>query len=153
MFFAGIATKHDIPFTTVERFFDGELDAKIWMINNQFGRRNLSNYQRSVLALEMESVFSEKAKANLKVYAGNQYAPLQISANVQTVDTRKELAKIASVSHNTIEKVKVIQQKATDTVKEQLATGELTINKAYQEIKSAEKKEERKALIQTQNYT
>jgi len=41
-----IATKHDIPFTTVERFFDGELDAKIWMINNQFGRRNLSNYQR-----------------------------------------------------------------------------------------------------------
>lgn len=78
---------------------------------------------------------------------------MQISANVQTVDTRKELAKIASVSHNTIEKVKVIQQKATDTVKEQLATGELTINKAYQEIKSAEKKEERKALIQTQNYT
>jgi len=147
-----IATKHDIPFTTVERFFDGELDAKIWMINNQFGRRNLSNYQRSVLALEMENVFSEKAKANLVLSGTNFGKGLEISTNpiIEKVDTRKELAKVASVSDNTIAKVKVIQQKATDTVKEQLATGELTINKAYQEIKSAEKKEERKALIQTQ---
>jgi len=98
------------------------------MINNQFGRRNLSNYQRSVLALEMESVFSEKAKANLKVYAGNQYAPLEISTNVQTVDTRKELAKVASVSDNTIAKVKVIQAKATEEVKEKLSSGNQKVN-------------------------
>jgi hypothetical protein len=32
------------------------------MILNQFGRRNLSNYQRSVLALELEEVFSEKLR-------------------------------------------------------------------------------------------
>jgi len=59
-----IATKHNIPFTTVERFFDKEDDAKEWMILNQFGRRNLSNYQRSVLALDLEHIFAEKAKLN-----------------------------------------------------------------------------------------
>ena len=145
-----IAQKHNIPFTTVERFFETEDDAKEWMILNQFGRRNLSNYQRSVLALDLEHIFAEKAKANQAIqYKGKISLPLT-SAEVKPIETRKELAKIASVGHDTIAKVKVIQQKATDTVKEQLATGELTINKAYQEIKSAEKKEERKALIQTQ---
>jgi hypothetical protein len=36
------------------------------MIRNQFGRRNLSNYQRSVLALQLEEVFSKKAKEKIK---------------------------------------------------------------------------------------
>ena len=41
-----------------------------WMILNQFGRRNLSNYQRSVLALELEDVFSKKAKEKQKEAGG-----------------------------------------------------------------------------------
>lgn len=134
-----IATKHDIPFTTVERFFDGELDAKIWMINNQFGRRNLSNYQRSVLALEMENVFSEKAKEQ-QVRKPNSVC--QIS-DKQKIDTKKELAKTASVSHDTIAKVKVIQAKATEEVKEKLSSGNLSINEAYKEIKTVEKQQKK----------
>ena len=121
-----IATKHNIPFTTVERFFDGDLDAKIWMINNQFGRRNLSNYQRSVLALEMENVFSEKAKEKQKEAGG---AVRQISDKA-VIDTKKELANVAKVSHDTIAKVKVIQAKATEEVKEKLSSGNLSINEA-----------------------
>lgn len=147
-----IATKHDIPFTTVERFFDGELDAKIWMINNQFGRRNLSNYQRSVLALEMENVFSEKAKEQ-QVRKPNSVC--QIS-DKQKIDTKKELAKTASVSHDTIAKVKVIQAKATEEVKEKLSSGNLSINEAYKEIKTVEKaaeirekKQQDELLLQT----
>jgi Skp family chaperone for outer membrane proteins len=72
------------------------------MINNQFGRRNLSNYQRSVLALELESVFSERAKEN----QGQRTDIKQISAESKPIETRKELAKIANVSHDTIAKVK-----------------------------------------------
>jgi hypothetical protein len=120
-------TKHDIPFTTVERFFDGELDAKIWMINNQFGRRNLSNYQRSVLALEMESVFSEKAKANQAIQYKGEVSLCQISDKA-VIDTKKELANVAKVSHDTIAKVKVIQAKATEEVKEKLSSGNQKVN-------------------------
>ena len=147
-----IATKHNIPFATVERFFDGDLDAKIWMINNQFGRRNLSNYQRSVLALEMENVFSEKAKEKQKEAGG---AVRQISDKA-VIDTKKELANVAKVSHDTIAKVKVIQAKATEEVKEKLSSGNLSINEAYKEIKTVEKaaeirekKQQDELLLQT----
>ncbi|GAI91325.1 unnamed protein product, partial [marine sediment metagenome] len=37
--------------------------AKAWIINNQFARRNLSPYQRSVLALKLKAIISEKVKA------------------------------------------------------------------------------------------
>ena len=71
------------------------------MINNQFGRRNLSNYQRSVLALELEGVFSAMAKENQAIqFKGNSLK--QKSAEVKPIETRAELAKIANVSHDTI---------------------------------------------------
>jgi DNA modification methylase len=112
------------------------------MILNQFGRRNLSNYQRSVLALQLEEVFSAKAKENQAVqFKGNSLK--QISAEVKPIETRKELAKVANVSHDTIAKVKKIEAVATPEVKAQLSTGELSINQAYQEIKKEENKEQR----------
>ena len=46
---------------------------------------------------------------------------MHISANpieIKPIDTRKEIAKVASVSHDTIAKVKVIQAIATPEVKE-----------------------------------
>jgi N6-adenosine-specific RNA methylase IME4 len=114
------------------------------MINNQFGRRNLSNYQRSVLALELENVFKEKAKEKQKEAGG---AVRQISDKA-VIDTKKELAKVANVSHDTIAKVKTIQQKAAPEVKAKLETGEVSINQAYQEIKKEEKKAERDQRIE-----
>ena len=114
------------------------------MILNQFGRRNLSNYQRSVLALQLEEVFSKKAKEN----QGARTDILQISAESKPIDTRKELSKVASVSHDTIAKVKKIQEKATEEVKAKLSTGEVSINAAYQDIKKEEKKKNRLEKIE-----
>ncbi|NBW21521.1 MAG: hypothetical protein EBR82_77540 [Caulobacteraceae bacterium] len=47
-------------------------------------------------------------------------------------------------------KVKVLQAKASDEVKEQLRTGEVSINQAYKEIKKEEKIENRKKDIEAQ---
>jgi len=147
-----IAQKWDLDFETESKRFESEDDVKEWMILNQFGRRNLSNYQRSVLALKMEDLFREKAKENLKVYSGNQYESggLVNSPKVHKIDTRKELSKIASVGEQTIARVKKIEEKAPEEVKEKLRTGEVSINQAYEEIRKKEKKEERIELIQTQ---
>jgi DNA modification methylase len=134
-----IATKWNLDFETENKHFESEEAVKEWMILNQFGRRNLSNYQRSVLALELEDVFSKKAKEN-QVRKPNSVP--QISAK-QNVDTRKELSKVASVSHDTIAKVKKIQEKAPEEVKAKLRTGEVSINAAYKEIKKEEKKAEK----------
>jgi DNA modification methylase len=139
-----IATKWDLDFETESKHFDNEEAVKEavkeWMILNQFGRRNLSNYQRSVLALELEDVFSKKAKENLKLSGGRGVKGKQISAEVKPIETRKELSKVASVSHDTIAKVKKIQEKAPEEVKAKLRTGEVSINAAYKEIKKEEKK-------------
>ena len=137
-----IATQHGLEYKTVNKEFKDGNAVKEWMILNQFGRRNLSNYQRSVLALQLEDVFKAKAKENQKISEGKGK---QISAEVKVepIETRKELAKVANVSHDTIAKVKVIEAVATPEVKAQLSTGEMSINQAYQEIKKEEKKEER----------
>lgn len=128
-----IANKHGLKYRTEEKKFESENDVKEWMILNQFGRRNLSNYQRSVLALELEDVFSVKAKE--RMYGG---IPVPKSEQGRTIEKIKD---IANVGKDTIAKVKTIQQKAAPEVKAKLETGEVSINQAYQEIKKEEKKE------------
>ena len=133
-----ISLKWDLEIQTETKHFKDEEAVKEWMILNQFGRRNLSNYQRSVLALELEEVFSNKAKEN----QGARTDISQISVKSKSIDTQKELSKVANVSHDTIAKVKKIQAQASEEVKAKLSTGEVSINSAYQEIKKEEKKEE-----------
>jgi DNA modification methylase len=134
-----ISQKWNLDFETESKHFEDENAVREWMILNQFGRRNLSNYQRSVLALQLEEVFKEKAKENLKLSDGKGKQK-SAEVKVEPIETRKELAKVASVSHDTISKVKHIEAKATPEVKQKLSTGEVSINQAYQEIKKEEKK-------------
>jgi 16S rRNA G966 N2-methylase RsmD len=135
-----IATKHELQYESIEKSFDSEDDVKEWMIHNQFGRRNLSNYQRSVLALELESVFSERAKEKQKLSEGKGIQKSEDLKQSEVV-TIKEVAKVANVSHDTIAKVKVIQATATPEVKAKLSTGEVSINQVYQDIKKEEKQQ------------
>lgn len=140
-----IANQHGLEYKTVSKEFKDGNAVKEWMILNQFGRRNLLPYQRSVLVLQLEDVFKAKAKENQVLSGGDKKTVCQISDKpiIEKVDTKKELAKVANVSHDTITKVKVIEAKATSEVKAQLSTGEMSINQAYQDIKKEENKEQR----------
>ena len=80
-----------------------------WMIRNQLGRRNLPNYERARLALQLKPLLAEEAKKKQSESGG---AVPQKSVK-PPVDVQKELAKIAGVPHDTIHKVDVIEQKAT----------------------------------------
>lgn len=137
-----IATKWNLDFETKSKHFKNEEEVKEWMILNQFGRRNLSNYQRSVLALQLEEVFKEKAKEQQ-----GKRNDLTSYKNLEQVRTHKELEKVANVSHETIRKVKVIEQKAPEEIKAKLSTGEVSINQVYQEIKKEEKKIEQREKV------
>lgn len=140
-----IAKKHGLEFRTESKEFDTEGDVKEWMIMHQFGRRNLSNYQRSILALELEEVFREKAKESKaeKVSHYRQTGEVKQKSAEPPIETRKELAKVANVSHDTIAKVKVIEAKAPEEVKQKLKAGRMSINEAYKGIKKEENKENR----------
>ena len=128
-----ICQKHNIPFETKDISFESEDDAGAWIIRNQFNRRNLSTYQRSVLALQLEDMFRERGAKN----ESDGGKGCQIS---DKVDTKKELAKIAGVSHDTIMRVKKIEEVSPFFVKEMLAVGDMSINEAYKEIKKKENK-------------
>lgn len=135
-----ICKEHNIPFGANYLQFDNKNDALIWIIKNQFGRRNINNYQRSVLALKLESIFAAKAETNLHLSQGRGIKGLEISPKV-SLDTRAEIAKVANVSDNTIAKVKRIEEKATPEEKESLRKGEKSINQIYTNVKRESIKE------------
>ncbi|MCI8486352.1 MAG: hypothetical protein HFJ20_04545 [Clostridia bacterium] len=138
-----ICSKHNIDFKTIIKDFANREEAKMWIIKNQFGRRNLSVYDRSVLALKLEDLFKEKAKENQivageKFGKGCQISDKAIENKIEPVDTKKEIAKIAGTSHDTIAKVKKIEEKAPEEVKEKVKNGEMSINQAYGYAKTYE---------------
>ena len=144
-----IAQKHGLEFQVAEKDFEDETAAKIWMVTNQFGRRNLNNYQRSVLALSMEELFKEKAKERQVRKPADSVRQNSDEQNIE-FSTKKEIGKLAKVSHDTIMRVKKIEATATPETIAAVLSGEKSINEAYKEIRATEKKEERIELITQQ---
>lgn len=128
-----IAAKHGgIPFEMKRMTFDLRDDVKAWIIQNQFGRRNLSAYDRSVLALKLKPLIAKKAEQRMKAGKAD---PDQKSDEGMT---SKQLGKVAGVSHDTIHKVEKIEEKATPEQKMQVRSGEKSINRVYNEVMNKE---------------
>lgn len=126
-----ICEKYGLPYAITETDFASR-DAVIeWIIKNQFSRRNLPLYERARLALRLKPVIAERAKEQQVRTAENRVC--QIS-DEQAIDTKKELAKAAGVSHDTIAKVEKIEANASEETKEALRRGEMSINQAYIEL-------------------
>lgn len=120
-----IARKNGLKWHHEVMNFESREEVKEWIILNQFGRRNLSAYDRSLLALKLKPLITEKAKERqgTRTDRGNI---VQKSAR-----SRDELAKVAGVSHDTIHKVEKIEAEATPQVKQAVRDGKLSINQAY----------------------
>ena len=140
-----IATKYGLPFETVKKDFADENEAVRWIILNQFGRRNLSAYDRSILALKLKPVIAAEAKKQQVSHTDQGY-----QKSDKAVHTLPEIAKVAGVSHDTIAKVEKIEKAAKPELKAAVKSGEKSINQAYKEIKAEEKKAERQAAITVQ---
>jgi len=59
-----ICQKKRIEFKTCEHNFSDRDDAKLWILKNQMGRRNLPDITRGILALKYKSIIAAKAKEN-----------------------------------------------------------------------------------------
>ncbi len=135
-----IAQEYDIDFKTVEKEFADINAVKVWMINNQFGRRNLISYVRTVLALRLKEIYSEIAKENQKGGQGGILLPQTFGeANKKENETNYKIGKIADVSSETIRRVEKIEANASPEIKAKVSTGEISINEAFKEIKKEEK--------------
>lgn len=125
----------DITYQVREMIFLSRNDAMAWMIRNQLGRRNLTAFARTELSLKLKPLLAEEAKKR----QGERNDLKDITQKSAGSEVRDEIAKAANVSHDTVSKVERIIEKAPEEVKEQLRRGEVSINKAYNEIREAEK--------------
>lgn len=121
-----IAQKHGLPFETVELELESREAVRQWMIMNQIGRRNLSMYERSLLALKLKD---------------------QIRHSENNTNTRAKLAEIADVSENTINRVEYIEEKASEETKEKLRNREMSLNKAFEQTRQEDEEKTHKPHI------
>lgn len=142
-----ICQKRRIPLKPANELkFKDRDDVLVWIIRNQFGRRNLNNYQRSALALKLEELKAKQAKERqgTRTDLGN----IQQNSAGSYGETRQELARIAHVSHDTLAKVKKIVAEGTESQKSRLARGETTINRVYNQIRRDKSEWERPPITE-----
>lgn len=139
-----VCQKHSIPFAVTEKEFSSREDAMLWMLRNQLGRRNLNSYQRGELALKFEPLLKAEARSRQATSTGGDTPQLtQNSAEAGVKgETRKQLGKLAGVSHDTIKKVKKLNESADEETKVKLRRGEVTVHKAYMELMQKEHENE-----------
>ena len=115
-------------------------DVKEYMIKNQLGRRNLTPFQRTELALKLKPIIAEKAKKNQSTHTAEGYQGLENSS--KAVDTRQEIATAAQVSTDTVRKVEKILEKASGEDKNNLRKGKTSINRVFKMVSGNDKEEQ-----------
>ena len=130
-----ICKKNEVDYKTKELFFDSREDVKVWIINNQMARRNITPYQRGILVLKKEKIVKELAKQ--RMLAGKKTDPVE---NLPQGKTREILASEAGISGRTLDKIKIIESKGDKNTKKLANDGTISINEAYEKV-NVEKQE------------
>lgn len=108
------------------------------MIQNQFARRNLSSWTRGGLSLKLDEFYKQKGKTNQGTRTDLTF--VRNLTNVEPIDTKKELAKIAGISYDTIYKIKEIKSTAPIEVlsdlEKKLIANEISINQAHKFVRT-----------------
>lgn len=122
-----ICMRNGIEYSIEEMLFESREDVIVWMVDNQRGRRNLNDFQRTELQLKKKSAIAAKARANQQ---GGQGGVLLSANSPEAIDTRKEIAAAAGVGENTVSKVERIQETAAPELIDALRSSKVSINAA-----------------------
>jgi hypothetical protein len=131
-----ICMKHGIEFEVVEMNFPSREDVKVWILENQLGRRNLNDATRIELALTKKDLLREKAKKNQilggveKSRAGKLLAKTS-NPKKETIDVRKILAKEAGVGDRTLHRYMQVKKEGNPELVEKVKSGEIKIGTAH----------------------
>ena len=137
-----ICQKHNIPFKCREISFPDREHAKLWKIKEQIARRNLTVFQRCMLIIPMEEDFKKEAEERRRARISEyRKSGETVQISVPSKKTQDILADLAGTSHDTIEKVKYILKNADDELKEQLARGDIKVNRIFNELKGKKAEE------------
>ena len=107
-------------------------DVKQWMLEQQLGRRNLSEAERYEIVQKFKNVIKKKAKEN-------QSSGGKGLSNLSKVNTRKEMAKVVGVSEGTYQKMERVMESSNEELKQKLREKKISVDKAYQEVNNKKK--------------
>jgi len=150
-----ICDRFGIDYETRELSLPDRDAAKRWVIEHQFGRRNLTPYQRAELALKLKPLVAEQAAARKAagVSADGQAGGRGKRKNLPDTcperfvpngnETREQLANAAGISGRTLSRADYIAQHADDRTKDRLRRGDTTIHTEYKRLRKAEQKQQR----------
>ena len=140
-----IAEKHGLEFKTEEMEFTSRDDAKEWIIDNQLARRNLDKWQKFDLVKKREEIEAKKAKNRQGTRTDLDFKEKFPESCIQTRDVMGEKV---GVSGKTYDKMKAIDESDNEEVKQKVRNKEMSIDKAYREVKGLSPK--KKSLPQTE---
>ena len=140
-----ICQRHGIQFRTTELEADNIEDVKIWIIDNQKGRRNLTDGWKYELAQARKEILLKLGKET----QGMRTDLLStIDKKLDPHNTRNEIAEDLGWSTGKVAMADKVWRDASAEIKEQVKSGELSINEVYKEIRKEDKIKERKKQIQ-----
>lgn len=138
-----IVGKHPtIQFNIKRMQFADRDDARLWIIHNQLGRRNIHDLDRAALLEEEEKIVASKARERQESGI-NQYTDMSLVEKFPqpAQRTRDIMGAKMGVSGKQYEKLKTINKKASPEVKQQIRDGKKSVNGAFNEIKEQERKQ------------
>jgi hypothetical protein len=117
-----------------------ECEALLWLIERHKRSSSLNDFSRTLLALELEPLFRERAASNRS--RGGREKGSSILTEADHVDVRLEVAKTAGVSVGNVSKVKKLILACCTELLEALREGEVSIHRASQWIDRGQKPED-----------
>lgn len=135
-----IAEEHNLPYRTEAKEFKDRNEAKLWIIDNQLGRRNLITYDRVLLVDKKRDVLAEVA--NEKMLSGKADPDKKSCQGLSQTEKNKidrqnktdyKIADAAGTSEDTVRKVRNINQYGSPEIVEKVRNKEMSINQANKE--------------------
>jgi len=157
-----ICLEHGITFEVVEMDFPDRMAAKVWMLDNQLGRRNLNDAMRIEIAMLKEEVLRKIAKKKLSAGGkkggekssrkasapedsnhmattatseDNKPLPKTTSHLAESIHVQKELATDAGVGKGTLHRYTQIKDEGNPALLEQVQSGKLKIGTAHRMLR------------------
>lgn len=144
-----ICERKAVPFKTVEIEFKTKAHARIWMRENQRGRRNLSPAWKVELELGNKADLIHIGGKNMSAGGGDRKSEayksglsLNDKPDIKPVNTRKQIAKAAGVSTGQVGMAEQVKKK-DPALWEKAKSGEISIASAYKKVKKKEQLEAR----------
>ncbi len=145
-----ICKENNIEFKIKEMKFGNKQEAMIWAWTTQKARRNIDDGTLFNIAKVFKPYYEKKAKEKQKIAAQNTNNTLYMKSdkaltndikNAETeikgmiankIDTTKELAQIAGVGRDTMNKVIQVQKHAPEPIQKAVRDNVISINKGYE---------------------